>query len=103
MIKKYTHLSDNITLDKVDKYTKVHPLYNLNNASLKQFGYWHQIYAIDEQMIPYFGMHSAKQTMRNKSVQFGYKSFVLACLDGYLYQIIPYSGVKGVGGHQERT
>ena len=98
MIKKYTHLSDNTTLDKADKYAKVRPLYNLTNASLKQFGYWHQNYAIDEQMIPYFGMHSAKQTMRNKSVRFGYKSFVLASSDGYLYHIIPYSGVKGVGG-----
>ena len=49
-------------------------------------------------MIPYFGMHSAKQTMRNKSVRFGYKSFALASSDGYLYHIIPYSGAKGVGG-----
>ena len=43
-------------------------------------------------------MHSAKQTMCNKSVQFGYKSFVLASSDGCLYHIIPYSGAKGVGG-----
>ena len=98
MIKKYTHLSDNTTLDKADKYAKVRPLYDLTNASLKQFGYWHQNYAIDEQMIPYFGMHSAKQTMRNKSVRFGYKSFVLASSDGYPYHIIPYSGARGVTG-----
>ena len=98
MIKKYTHLSDNTTLDKADKYAKVRPLYNLTNASLKQFGYWHQNYAIDEQMIPYFGMHSAKQIMHNKSVQFVYKSFVSASSDEYPYHIIPYSGEKGVGG-----
>ena len=49
-------------------------------------------------MIPYFGMHSAKQIMRNKSVQFVYKSFVSASSDEYLYHIIPYSGEKGVGG-----
>ena len=60
MIKKYTHLSDNTTLDKADKYAKVHLLYNLTSASLKQFGYWNQNYAINEKMIPYFGMHSAK-------------------------------------------
>ena len=48
-------------------------------------------------MTPYFGMYSAKQTMRNKSVQFGYKSFVLASSDGYPYHMIPYSGAKGVG------
>ena len=39
MIKKYTHLPDNTTLDKADKYAKVRPLYDLTNASLKQFGY----------------------------------------------------------------
>ena len=98
MIKKYTHLSDNTILDKTDKYAKFRPLYNLTNASLKQFGYWHQNYAIDEQMIPYFGMHSAKQITHNKSVRFVYKSFVLASSVGYPYHIIPYSGEKGVGG-----
>ena len=97
MIKKYTHLSDNTTLEKADKYAKVHLLYNLTNASSKQFGYWHQNYTINEQMIPYFGMHSAKQTMCSKSVQFGYKSFVLASSDGCPYHI-PDSGAKGVGG-----
>ena len=49
-------------------------------------------------MIPYFGMHSAKQTMRNKSVRFGYKNFVLASSDGYPYILIPYAGAKGIGG-----
>ena len=49
-------------------------------------------------MIPYFGMHSAKQTMRVKSVRFGYKNFVLAGSDGYPYHIIPYSGANGIGG-----
>ena len=97
MIKKYTHLPDNTTLDKADKYAKVHLLYNLTNASLKQFGYWHQNYAINEQMTPYFGTHSAKQTMQNKSVWFGYKSFVLASSDGCPYHT-PDSGAKGVGG-----
>ena len=43
-------------------------------------------------------MHSPKQTVRNKSARFGYKSFVLANSDGYPYHIIPYSGAKGVGG-----
>ena len=70
----------------------------MTNASLKQFAYWHQNYAIDEQMIPYFGMHSAKQARHSKSVWFGYKSFVLASSDRYWCHIILYSGVKGVGG-----
>ena len=32
-------MSDNTTLDKVDKYGKVRPLYNLTNASFKKFGH----------------------------------------------------------------
>ena len=49
-------------------------------------------------MIPYFGMHSAKQTMRNKSVRFGYKNFALASSDVYSYILIPYAGAKGIRG-----
>ena len=59
-IKKYTHLANNGDLDKTDKYAKVRPLYDLANKSFIQYGYWHQDYSIDEQMVPYFGMHSAK-------------------------------------------
>ena len=59
-MKKYTHLSDNIQLDKSDKYAKVRPLYDITNRSLPQFGFSHLDYSIDEQMIPNFGMHSAK-------------------------------------------
>ena len=65
-MKKYTRLSDNTQLGKSDKYAKVRPLYDITSRSLQQFGFWHLDYSIDEQMIPYFGMHSAKQKMRNK-------------------------------------
>ena len=80
-------------LYREDKYAKililsvqvtVCPLYDLANNSLKQFRYWHQDYTIDERTILYFGMHSAKQTMRVKSVRFGYKNFVLASSHGIL-------------------
>ena len=70
----------------------------LLDRSLQQFGFWHLDYSIVEQMIPYFGMHSAKQTVWNKSVRFGYKNFVLASSDGYPYILIPYAGAKGIGG-----
>ena len=49
-------------------------------------------------MIPYFGIHCAKQTMRNISVRFGYKNFVLVSSDGYPYKLMPYAGAKGIGG-----
>ena len=47
-------------------------------------------------------MHSARQTMRNENVGFGYKSFVFASSDGYPYHIIPYSGAKGVGSTRKK-
>ena len=96
--KRYIHFADNTTIDISDKFAKVRPLYDITNDSLQQFGHWHLNYSIDEQMVPYFGMHSAKQTNRAKSVRFGYKNFVLASADGYPYRLIPYSGAKGVGG-----
>ena len=55
MIKKYKHFADNSNLDRQDNYAKVHPLYNLANKFLKQFGYWHQEYATDEQMLLWYG------------------------------------------------
>ena len=53
-------------------------------------------------MIPYFGMHSAKQTMRNKDTQFGYKHFVLTSSDGYPYHIIPYCRDEGIAGKPDK-
>ena len=85
-------------MDKTDKYAKVRPLYDLANKSFIQYSYWHKDYSIDEQMVPYFGMHSAKQTMHNKSVQFGYKNFVLTSADGYPYILISYVDAKGIAG-----
>ena len=98
-IKKYIHFADTSNIDIKDKFAKVRPLYDITNANLKKFGFWHSDYSIDEQMIPYFGLYSAKQTMRNKSVRFGYKNFVIASSDGYPYHLIPYSGL---GGHLVR-
>ena len=43
-------------------------------------------------------MHSAKQTICNKSVRFGYKNFVLASSDGSPHLVIPYAGAKSMGG-----
>ena len=97
-IKEYTYCADNNNFDKSDKIAKVPPLNDIANKSVKQFSYWHKDYTIDQQMIPYFGMHSAKQTMRNKGTRFGYKNFVVTSLDGHLYHIIPHCGAKGIAG-----
>ena len=92
-IKKYIHLADNNNLAP-RKFAKVMPLYDMANSKLKKYGWIHNNLSIDEQMIPYTGMHSAKQTLREKTVRFGYKSFVLTSSDGYCYHTIPYEGAK---------
>ena len=68
------------------------------NTKVNQFGYMHNHFSIDEQMVPYTGMHSAKQTMSQKSICFGYKNFWLTSSDGYPYYCVPYTGAKGVAG-----
>ena len=53
-------------------------------------------------MIPYFSMGSTKQTMRNKGIRFGYKSFVLTISDGYPYHVILNTGAKGLFGTPDK-
>ena len=53
-------------------------------------------------MISYFGMHSAKQSMRNKGTKFGYKNFVLTIFYGYSYHVSTCSGAQGVAGTPRR-
>ena len=73
----YIHCCKNNELDLSDKYAKVRPLYNALNQRLASFGQMHKDFSIDEQMIPYTGMHSAKQRMKDNSIRFGYKNFVI--------------------------
>ena len=48
--------------------------------------------SIDEQMVPYFGRHSAKIFIRGKPIRFGYKNWILASSDGYSYKFGTYTG-----------
>lgn len=91
-IKQYLHMADNGNLRQGDKAGKVRPLYDILNGKLQQFGVHHKHLSVDEQMLPYFGMHSAKMYMRNKPVKFGFKFWVLASSDGYPYHVILYTG-----------
>ena len=69
-IKRHIHFADNNNLD--------------TNAC----------YSLDEQMVPYTGKNSSKQTIRTKSIRFGYKNFVLCSDDGYPYFLDPYCEKK---------
>jgi Transposase IS4 len=91
-IKQYLHLADNCNLHEGDKAGKVRPFYDMLNTKLNQFGVHHKHLSVDEQMLPYFGMHSAKMYMRNKPVKFGFKFWVLASSNGYPYHVILYTG-----------
>ena len=92
-IRRHLPLADNDNLTN-NKFAKVLPLYDVVNKSIKQFGFFHNSLSIDKQMIPYFGKRSAKQTLREKTVRFGFKSFILTSNDGYCYHTIPYEGAK---------
>lgn len=59
-----------------------------------QFGVFSHNLSIDEEMVPYFGRHSAKMFIRNKPVRFGFKLWCLCSSQGYLYQFIPYGGAN---------
>lgn len=97
-IKKNIHLADNDQLDKNDKFAKIRPLITLLNKNYLKYGIFRQHLSIDEEMVPYFGRHSAKMFLKGKPVRFGFKMWCLASYDGYLFQFIPYGGrnVQGI-------
>ena len=47
---------------------------------------------IDKSMVPYRGLHSAKQYIKGKPVKFGYKLWILCSSDGYPYNFEIYCG-----------
>jgi hypothetical protein len=57
-IKRNLHLQDNNNLD--DKFSKLRPIFTSLNKRSLQFGIFTHNLSIDEQMILYFGRHSAK-------------------------------------------
>ena len=68
------------------------------NKNLQQFCFLLTHYSIDEQMVPYTGKNSGKQT-RTKSISYGHKH-VMCLDDGYFYFVDPYFGKKN-GGRME--
>ena len=90
--KKYLHLSDNKNLDMVDRYAKVHSLFNsINQQYLLNYQLTQHI-SVDESVMPYFERHVAKQFIHEKPMKFGYKLWVMATPLGYCIQFRPYAG-----------
>jgi len=101
-MKRYLHLSDNSRVDPNDKLHKIRPFVNLCNAKLQQHGVFSQYLSIDEQMVPFFGHHSAKMFIRSKPIRFGFKLWVLASDSGYPYYFIVYCG-KSTGPNSDQV
>ena len=71
-IKKLIHFADKNNLPAGDKIAKIRPLQNRVSASLQQFGVFAKDLDIDQQMVPWFGRHSAKMFICDKPIRFGY-------------------------------
>ena len=84
-IKRFLHFVNNSEVEenKNDRFFKIRPLLDLCNKAWKQFGIFKEKLCIDEQMVPYYGNHNAKQFLRGKPIRFGY---------GYCFSMQPYSG-----------
>ena len=90
-IKNLIHFAENNNLPAGDKLAKIRHQQDRANASLQQFGVFAKYLAIDEQMVPNFGRHSAKMFIRGKPIRFGYQNWVLASSDGYPYKFETYT------------
>ncbi len=96
-IMKFFHAADNTKLPKNDKYGKVSlPMEILNDNFLK----YKEVFgpsniSIDKSMISYFGQYQTKQFIWGKPVRWGYKAWVAADLDGYVFDISVYQGKGG--------
>ena len=82
-IKRYFHIADNQNLAN-SKMAKIFPLLEKLKTNCQQFEIFHQFLSIGESMIPYRGLHSAKQFIKGKPVKFEFKMWVLCSADGFL-------------------
>ena len=91
VIKSCLDIAENHNLAQ-SKVAKVLPLLELLRTNCQQFGVFHKNLSIDESMVPYSGLHSAKQYIKGKPVKFGYKLWMLCSSDGYPYNFEIYCG-----------
>ena len=73
-VKKLIYFVDNNNLPAGNKLAKIQPLQDRVNVLLQQFRVFSKNLPIDEQMVQYFGRHSAKMFIRGKPIRFGKKS-----------------------------
>ena len=90
-VKRYLHLNDSAMIDASDKMYELRPFLDALNTNFQKFGIFHSHLSIDEMMIRYYGMQSAK-IMKGKPIKFGYQFWCLCSEDRYLYNFAPYLG-----------
>ena len=90
-IKSCLHIADYHNLAQ-SKVAKILPLLKLLRNNCQQFGVLHKNLSMDESMVPYLGLHSAKQYIKGKPVKFGYKLWMLCSSDGYPCNFEIYCG-----------
>ena len=73
------------------KLAKVLPLLEKLNTNCQQFGVFHKNLSIDESVVPYRGLHSAKQFLKGKPVQFWYKMWMLCSVHGFMHNLDIYA------------
>ena len=71
-IKRYLHLNNNAMIDDTDKMYELRSFLDALNTNFQKFGIFHSHLSIDEMMIRYYGMHSAKMFMKGKPIKFWY-------------------------------
>ncbi len=96
-IMKYFHAADNTKLPKNEKYGKVSPFMEILNDNFLKYGeaFGPRNISIDESMTPYFGRYPTKQFIGEKPVRWGYRAWVAADPNGYVFDISVYQGKDG--------
>ena len=84
------HIRDNTSIED-GRYYKVRSLLEILNTNFKRFVSANNS-SVNEIIIPYYGRHGAKQFIRGKSIQFGFKCWCLCSSDGYLLYAKLYCG-----------
>lgn len=91
-IVRMIHFTNNISLEKSDRFAKIRPLIRMLNKNFQEHAPEIVHHSVDEQMVPYFGRHGCKQYIHGKPIRYGYKFWVGSTYKGYILWVEPYQG-----------
>ena len=87
--KRFLHVADNQKRTS-SKVAKVEPLFDKLKKQSQQLVVFDEFISIDESLVPYRGLHSARQFIRNKPLRFGYEFWMLCGSTGFPYNFEIY-------------